>query len=311
VPHAGTQDVIDRIRGIQGLRHLQSCADIPPMLVTASELCARLSDPSLVLFDCRHDLTDHSRGAQLYGEGHIPGAHFAAVETDLSGPKSGTNGRHPLPSPEAFRDFLHARGVTSDSTIVAYDDAGGSYAARLWWLARWIGLRNVVLLDGGMQAWIAGGHPITSESTESKPSGSPLDIQLDSSLVLSATEVISSLPSGSPALLDARSAERFRGDSEPIDPVAGHIPGALNRFHKLNLNPNLTLRPAADLRSEYLALLGGRAPGGIVHYCGSGVTACCNLFAMEYAGLAGSRLYAGSWSEWVADRNRPVETGAS
>ena len=281
------------------------------MLLTANELRERLGHSNLVLFDCRHDLSDHGRGARLFREGHIPDAHFAAVETDLSGSRSGANGRHPLPSPEVFRDFLHARGVTPASTIVAYDDAGGSYAARLWWLARWIGLRNVVLLDGGLQAWVAGGHPLTTEVPEQTSAADPLAIQVDSSLVLSAEEIVDSLPSGSPALLDARSAERFRGENEPIDPVAGRIPGALNRFHKLNLNPNLTLRPADDLRREFIELIGGRAPGEIVHYCGSGVTACCNLFAMEYAGLAGSRLYAGSWSEWVADKGRPVATGKS
>lgn len=279
------------------------------MLVNATELRALLADPSTVVFDCRHDLTDHGRGARLYGEVHIPGAHFAAVETDLSGPKSGSNGRHPLPTPEKFRDFLHGKGVSGESTIVAYDDAGGSYAARLWWLARWIGLRKVALLDGGYQAWLAGGHPISTEAPKETPAVKPLEIRLDTTPVFSAEDVLEGLARETPALLDARSPERFRGESEPIDPVAGRIPGALNRFHKLNLNPDLTLRPAADLRREFEGLIGNRHPREIVHYCGSGVTACCNLFAMEYAGLTGSRLYAGSWSEWVADKSRPVGKG--
>lgn len=277
------------------------------MLVTTAELASHLGDRSWAIFDCRHDLTDHAKGARLYAEGHIRGAHFASVETALSGEKTGRNGRHPLPAPQAFADFLARHGVTDTTTIVAYDDAGGLYAARLWWMARWIGLNQVALLDGGFPKWVAEGRPVSPEV----PAASPARLQAKNGTMRlwSVDEVQRRLNNPESLLIDARAAERYRGDVEPLDPVAGHIPGAANRFYKQNLNADLTFRPAAELKREFEALLGRRAPEQVGHQCGSGITACANLFAMEYAGLRGSNLYAGSWSEWVSDRSRPVARG--
>jgi thiosulfate/3-mercaptopyruvate sulfurtransferase len=280
------------------------------MLVSTAELASRTNDPRWVIFDCRHDLVDHGKGARLYGESHVPGAHFAAVETDLAGTKTGRNGRHPLPAPAAFAEFLARHGVTPQSTLVVYDDAGGLYAARLWWLARWVGHTSVVLLDGGWPKWIAEGRVLTAEVPVPTPAA-PWPLQVEAAGVWTADDVLRQLADTTCGLIDARAGERYRGEVEPMDPVAGHIPGALNRFYKTNLKPDLTFRPAAELKREFAALIGPRAPERVGHSCGSGITACANIFAMEYAGLPGSKLYAGSWSEWVADPTRPVAKGAS
>ena len=280
------------------------------MLVNAAELAVHLNDPTWVTFDCRHDLMDHGKGERLYREGHLPGAHFAPVETALSGAKNGTNGRHPLPTPESFGAFLARHGVTPETTVVAYDDVGGQYAARLWWMARWIGLTHVALLDGGWSKWLSESRPTSVEAPVPVPV-SPWPVRADHSLVWSAEDVLRQSSDIAFGIIDARTAERYRGEVEPIDPVAGHIPGALNRFFKANLNPDLTLRPPTELRAEFTALIGGRAPERVGHQCGSGITACANLFAMDYAGLPGSKLYAGSWSEWVSEPSRPVAKGAN
>ena len=277
------------------------------MLVSTAELAARPADPTIAIFDCRHDLADTAKGERLYRAGHVPGARFAGVDRDLSGPKDGRNGRHPLPAPEVFGAFLAAAGVTADTTIVAYDDAGGVYAARLWWLARWIGHRAVAILDGGFNKWQAEGRAVTAEIPASRPGA--VTVRTDSSQVWSVAEVLARIGRSDSLLIDARAAERYRGEVEPLDPVAGRIPGAANRFHKANLNADLTLRPAAELRTEFAAMLAGRNPAEVGHQCGSGITACANLFAMEYAGLTGSKLYAGSWSEWISDPARPVAKG--
>ena len=277
------------------------------MLVTTAELAAHLHDSAWVIFDCRHDLLDPEKGARLYREGHVPGAHFAPVDTALSGPKDGTNGRHPLPDPTAFADFLGRHGVSDTSFLVAYDDVGGQYAARLWWLARWIGLTRVALLDGGWSKWLADGRPTTTELTARRSGG--VQARADSAGLWTTADVQSRLGQPGSLVLDARAAERFRGEIEPIDPVAGHIPGAVNRFFKANLRDDLTFRPADELRREFETLLGGRSAGNVGHQCGSGITACVNLFAMEHAGLTGSKLYAGSWSEWISDPTRPVARG--
>lgn len=278
------------------------------MLVSTDELALHLGDPAWTVFDCRHDLVDTARGARLYAESHVPGAYFAPVETALSGKKTGKNGRHPLPEPQAFADFLGRHGVTENTTIVAYDDAGGLYAARLWWMARWIGLTRVALLDGGFTKWVAENRPVTGEVPAS---AKPVTLRAKAGAmpVWSVEEVERRLSNPASLLIDARAAERYRGEVETIDPVAGHIPGAANRFYKNNLNPDLTFRPAAELKREFEAMLGARSPEQVGHQCGSGITACANLFAMEHAGLRGSNLYPGSWSEWVADPKRPVARG--
>ena len=279
------------------------------MLVSTAKLASHLNDPTWVIFDCRHDLVDHGKGAKLFAESHLVGAHFAPVEAALAGAKNGRNGRHPLPAPDQFAAFLAAHGVNKTSRIVAYDDAGGLYAARLWWLARWIGFKQVALLDGGWQKWISEGRAVTAEMPVAQSNVTSNAPTVDTSLVWGTGDVLRRLEQSGSLLIDARAGERFRGEIEPMDPVAGHIPGAVNRFFKANLNSDLTLRPGAELQREFLALIGARAAENVGHSCGSGITACANIFAMEYAGLKGSKLYAGSWSEWVSDPTRPVARG--
>ncbi len=275
------------------------------MLISAAELQPNLISPEWVLFDCRHDLLDHARGAQVYREGHLPGAFFAPVETALSGLKTGTNGRHPLPAATAFAEFLNQHGVTATTRIVAYDDVGGQYAARLWWLARWIGLTQVSVLDGGLLKWLADGYPLTTTATALRARGNVV-ARPDTRMVRTTADVQAGTKEQRGLVIDARAPERYRGESEPIDKVAGHIPFAVNRFFKQNLKADFTLRSVTEIRSEFEALCGPWRPEQVVHQCGSGITACANLFAMEHAGLSGSTLYAGSWSEWIADPARPV-----
>ena len=277
------------------------------MLVSTDTLASHLDDPEWVVFDCRHDLTDFEKGRRFYQAGHIPGAHFAAVETELSGTKTGTNGRHPLPDPSTFAAFLARHGVSDASMIVAYDDVGGQYSARLWWMARWIGLRGVAQLDGGFPKWLAEGRPVTTRVPESVPAS--LRAHPAPEMIWTVDDVRRRSEDSASTLVDARTAERYRGETEPIDRIAGRIPGAVNRFYKANLNPDLTLRPVGELRREFEALLAGKSVANVGHHCGSGVTACANVFAMEYAGLRGSKLYVGSWSEWIADSSRPIAKG--
>ena len=274
------------------------------MLINAYDLSRHLADPHWVIFDCRHDLLDAGKGERLYRQGHIPGAHFASIDADLAGEKNGRNGRHPLPSPAAFTAFLARHGVTGTAAIVAYDDAGGQFASRLWWMARWIGLQQVYLLDGGITKWAAEGRPLSTDIPTPTPAA--LRGTADPRMVWSSDEVRAHLNDPDFVLIDARAAERYRGEVEPIDPVAGHIPGARNRFYKENLLADLTLRPADELAQAFSRLTGSVPPANVVHHCGSGVTACMNIFAMEYAGLKGAKLYAGSWSEWIADPSRPI-----
>lgn len=279
------------------------------MLVTTEQLKQNLRHPDWVVFDCRHDLTDHARGPRVFREGHIPDAYFVPVETALAGAKTGANGRHPLPLAADFATFLAHHGVDERTQIVAYDDVGGQYAARLWWLARWIGLTRVAVLDGGLPKWIADGNPLVpGDSLHRAPTA--LTARPDNTMIRTAAEVMAGTTQATALVIDARAPERFRGEAEPIDKVAGHIPSAVNRFFKLNLNADLTMRAPADLRHEFEATLGAWRPDQVIHQCGSGVTACVNLLAMEHAGLGGSTVYVGSWSEWSADPARPIARGA-
>lgn len=275
-------------------------------LISVAELAANLADPDVVVFDCRHELTNPDFGARAYAESHIPGARFAHVDKNLSGPLTGKNGRHPLPDAGEFMQWLGRMGVSARSQVVGYDQAGGAYASRLWWMLRWLGHPRVAVLDGGWQAWTAAGQPVTADVPVSKPArfeGKPDNSRVD------AAHVLRNLDSPDMVLIDARANDRFRGQNETIDPVAGHIPGARNRVFKDNLDAKGFFKPAAQLREDFEKVLEGSAPGKVVHQCGSGITACHNLLAMEIAGLGGSRLYSGSWSEWIADPSRPVATG--
>ncbi len=278
------------------------------MLVSTTELADHQSDPSWVVFDCRHDLMNPARGAEIYSSGHIEGAHFAGVNSDLSGVKTGSNGRHPLPDPQHFAAFLARHGVTSTSRIVAYDDVGGQYAARLWWMTRWIGHSGGAVLDGGWSKWTAEGRPVDTLAPE--PKAGEVNVTLDTSLLAKIDEVEVLVTNGASGIIDARTPERYRGEVEPLDPVAGHIPGAKNHFFKNNLKENLTLKSPDELRMAFSSV--GITPdsSSIIHQCGSGITACVNLLAMEHAGLTNSRLFVGSWSEWCADPKRPVANGA-
>ncbi len=276
-------------------------------LIGADELAAIIDD--CVVVACRHDLMDPTVGPAAYAEAHIPRAWFMHQDTDLAGPKSGRNGRHPLPDREAMRRRLEAIGLSDDRQLVAYDAQGGMFAVRLWWLARWLGHRSVAVLDGGLPAWTKAGYPVTAEPPPAVQAGrlSERPSLVDS---VDADAVLANISSRRRLLVDARAPERYRGETEPLDPVAGHIPGAANRPFQQNLRPDGRFKPAEVLRAEFDALLGGRAPTDAIHHCGSGVTGCHNILAMEHAGLPGAALYPGSWSEWCADPARPVATGA-
>lgn len=275
-------------------------------LVDAATVHAHLEDPAWVIVDCRHALADFSLGRKLYEEGHLPGAFFAAVESDLAGRHTGTNGRHPLPDPETFAAFLREMGVTDATQIVAYDAGGDMFAARLWFLCRWIGHDAVAVLDGGIAAWNAAGFPLSANAPVARTRGT-IAARVRSELVVDAAFVLAHLGKRDVTIVDARAADRFAGQNETIDPVAGHIPGAHNHPFKSIFNADLRFKNPDDLAAAYAA---HGAPSQIVHQCGSGVSAAANMLAMEYAGMRGSRLYAGSWSEWIADPKRPIAVGS-
>lgn len=273
-------------------------------LVSITELAAHLDDPGWIACDCRHDLADTESGHKAYAQSHIPGARFVHLDKDLSGLKTGRNGRHPLPDPEAFCKRLGALGIDNGKQIVAYDASGGCYAARLWWMLRWVGHDRVAVLDGGWEAWLKAGHAVTAAPPVIKPAS--FAARVLPRLAVDADYVAAHVGRAETCVLDARSAERFRGENETLDPVAGHIPGAVNRFYKYNLDTDGCFKSAAELHEEFSDLIGTHALQNVLHQCGSGITACHNLLAMEIAGLPGSRLYPGSWSEWVSDPGRPV-----
>ncbi len=274
-------------------------------LVSAAELMARPEGANWAVVDCRFDLGDPAAGRRAYHEGHIPGAIYLDLEAHLSGPVSERSGRHPLPDPDALARCLGERGINQSVQVVAYDAGNGAFASRLWWLLHWLGHDRAALLDGGLTAWLAAGGSLStdvpeSEAREFKPGLRPY---------LSVATRDIDLESDHDLLLDARSAQRFSGELEPIDPVAGHIPGAINLPFEGNLGPDGRFLPPEQLKARFEGALAGRRPAEVVHYCGSGVTACHNLLAMEHADLAGSRLYVGSWSEWIRDERHPIATG--
>jgi len=276
-------------------------------LISTADLAARLADPALVVIDVRHDLgKPPAWGEEQYRVAHIPGARFASLDRNLAAPKTGRNGRHPLPSPEDAAVRLGQLGIGADTQVVAYDGGSSMVATRLWWMLRWLGHDAVAVLDGGFDKWTREGRPVTAEVPVVKPRELPVRRV---GPALAAADVAHAVAERSVTLVDARSPERYRGETEPLDPVAGHIPGARNRPYPRNLNPDQTFKPADVLRSEFAELLGATPLERVVHYCGSGVSACHNMLAMEIAGLPGTRLYPGSWSEWSADPAHPVATG--
>lgn len=273
-------------------------------LVSSQLLVNQLTDPHWVVVDCRFSLSDVGAGRRHYLAGHIPRAHYAHLDDDLSGPITRTSGRHPLPDPVELSQTLGRWGITPHSQVVAYDDVGGAMAARLWWLLRWLGHEKVAVLDGGWQAWQASGYPV--QQTEPVSLATRYPGYPRASAWLASDQVAEQVAERSICLIDARATERFQGWEETIDPVAGHVPGALNRPFQLNLDGKGRFKKPDILRAAFHALIGDRKLDEVVHMCGSGVTACHNLLAMEHAGLLGSRLYAGSWSEWLRDPSRPL-----
>jgi thiosulfate/3-mercaptopyruvate sulfurtransferase len=272
-------------------------------LVDAATLAAHLDDPDWLIVDVRHQLADTAYGERSYGENHLPGAVFLHCDRDLSGPTTGCNGRHPLPAAQQLAERLGQIGIGPKTQVVVYDDAQGMIAGRLWWLLRWLGHDQVAVLDGGLQAWQAAGGALTQAVPVLRPT--LFEARVCEHCV-DAEHVESFLNTSRIHLIDARSPDRYRGENETIDPVGGHIPGAINRFFRDNLQADGRFKPADVLRAEWLDLIAGMPPETVVHQCGSGVSACHNLLAMEIAGLSGSRLYAGSWSEWCSDSGRPV-----
>lgn len=277
-------------------------------LVSTEDLARHLEDPQWVVFDCRFTLTDPEAGRRAYAEGHIPGARYAHLDEDLSGPiVPGRTGRHPLPDPAVLADKLYNWGVGVNKQVVVYDDSFGAMAVRMWWLLRWLGHPAVALLDGGLSKWKREMRPLTTEVPQAVK-GNCVCLP-EASQIVTAEDVLRVMQGSDELIIDARPERRFTGEFEPLDPVAGHVPGAINWNFEENLDIDGTFLPPEALRENFQSLLNGRPPWKVIHMCGSGVTACHNLLAMEIAGLPGSRLYPGSWSEWITDPQRPVATG--
>jgi thiosulfate/3-mercaptopyruvate sulfurtransferase len=276
-------------------------------LVSTDQLADRLGDPTWAIIDCRYDLTNESWGEAQYRAAHIPGASYASLGHDLAGPTDGRNGRHPLPGHEAMALTFGRFGVSAGVQVVAYDQDNGMYASRLWWMLRYMGHDGVAVLDGGFAKWVREGRPTRAGVETRAPAtftGKPRP-----AMRLTANQVWARLGDPTMTLVDARGPARYEGKEEPLDRVAGHIPGARNHFYQWNLAPDGTFLPPDTMREKFTALLGSTPPEHITLYCGSGVTACHNMLAMERAGLTGMKLFPGSWSEWSSDPDKPVETG--
>lgn len=274
-------------------------------LISTDVLAKHLDDPAFTIVDCRYSLDNERWGEEEYNARHIPGALYAHLGHDLAGPKTGTNGRHPLPRPDALRQVFGALGIASGVQVVAYDQDTGMFASRLWWLLRWMGHDAVAVLDGGFAKWIAEKRPTRSGAERHAArafSGAPRP-----GWTMSADDVAAVMERKDWRIVDARAPERYRGEIEPIDRVAGHIPHAANHFYKWNLDAAGTFRTPEELRAALKESIGETPADRVISYCGSGVTACHNLLALEHAGLPGARLYPGSWSEWSSDASRPVE----
>ena len=276
-------------------------------LISTAVLASHVDDPAFAIVDCRAKLDDLEWGAREHARSHIPGAVHADLTHDLSGPKHGTNGRHPLPDPQALAHFFGRMGIASGVQVVAYDQENGMFASRLWWLLRWLGHDAVAVLDGGFKQWTAEQRAV--ESGAVARAARTFDGSAHAGMAVDAASIAARLGAGGPRLVDARAPERYRGDTEPIDKVGGHIPGARNHFFQWNLDEQGLFRTPEALRAKIAETIGDVPADQIVCYCGSGVTACHNLLALEHAGLPGAKLYAGSWSEWSSDPKRPIEKG--
>jgi len=276
-------------------------------LVTTEELAAHIDDPDWLIFDCRFTLTEAGAGRKNYAQAHIPGAIYVHLEEDLSSAISNTSGRHPLPDADSLSKKLSAWGVDNTKQLIVYDDAFGAIAGRMWWILRWLGHTKIALLEGGLPVWLRDGHA----TTERLPILTPaiFQPQINTSLVVNTDDVEAMMNDDSYLIIDARSEERFEGVLEPFDKVAGHIPGALNVPYDDNLSVSGGFETQEELYESYSDRVNDLKNENIIHMCGSGVTACHNILAMEHAGLTGSRLYAGSWSEWITNSTRPIATG--
>jgi thiosulfate/3-mercaptopyruvate sulfurtransferase len=275
-------------------------------LISTNELAAHLNT-SWLIADCRYNLKDEQWGREQYVAGHIPGAVFVTLAHDLAAPRTGRNGRHPLPAPGVMAATFASLGIGDATQVIAYDQDAGAYASRLWWMLRYLGHDAVAVLDGGFAKWTREGRD-ARDGVETRPAAT-FTPRLRNDMRVTVDEAAARLGDPSVLLIDARSPARFEGQPDPLDTVYGHIPGARNRFYRDNVAADGTLRPAGELKGDFERVLGNRSPGEAVMYCGSGITACHNLLAMEHAGLAGSRLYPGSWSEWSADPERPIARG--
>jgi len=278
-------------------------------IIGTSELAEHTSNSRWAIVDCRFQLADEQWGEREYLVAHIPGAIYAHLDRDLSGPKTGSNGRHPLPDPDVLAQTLTRFGIESGMQVVAYDQDSGMFASRLWWLLRWMGHETVAVLDGGFTKWAAEGRALET-NTSNRTMGSAKRFAAAPprrEMVMTLQDVAAVVGRRDALLLDARAPERYRGDIEPIDRVPGHIPGAINHFFQDNLDARGLLRSPDELRATFSTALAGVPVERVVSYCGSGVTACHNILALEHAGLHGAKLYAGSWSEWSSDPSRPVE----
>ncbi len=276
-------------------------------LVSADELARHLQDPDWIIFDCRFALSDTSLGHNAYLQSHIPGARYVHLDDDMSSAVTPKTGRHPLPDPQVLAQKLSAWGVDASKQVVVYDDSFGSMAVKMWWLLRWLGHNNVALLDGNWPLWVKKKLPVTAELPQITPAKFVVNVQYD--MVAHVNEVNEARQEACRLIIDARPEQRFTGEREALDKVAGHIPGAVNWVFEENLDFDGTYLPAEELKEAYTNLLHGVKPHNVIHSCGSGVTACHNMLAMEVAGLSSGKLYAGSWSEWITDPSRPVATG--
>jgi len=276
--------------------------------VSTQTLEENIENPDWLIIDCRSSLTDHNAGFNAYTEGHIPNSFFANLEDDFSSPIDSHSGRHPLPDFDKLTNKLGSWGINKDTQVIAYDDASGAYAVRMWWQLRSFGHNKVAILDGGINQWTKEQRGLSTEVPEKSAAG-PYDVHFDSSSVTTTEQIQSNISENTFTLLDARTPERYRGEAEPIDTVAGRVPGAVNRAFQLNLNEEGLFLSPEELKQQYQPIVDSAINKEIVHMCGSGVTACHNMLAMEIAGFDTTKLYVGSWSEWIRDSKRPIATG--